>query len=162
MENPSAWHARLPVAALAAAGFVIATYLALYQAGVLRAVWEPFFGAGSRTILRSSLARALPIPDAALGAAAYACEVLLDLLGDEMRWRRAPRLVVLFGLLVAATAAGSLGLVLAQALVFRAWCTLCLTSAALSWLVVLLASREVLAAYDVLRGRRRHTPAAGR
>lgn len=52
--NPSEWSQRLPIVYLAVCGFGIALYLALYQWGVIAAVWEPFFGHGSRTILDSS------------------------------------------------------------------------------------------------------------
>jgi hypothetical protein len=45
--NPSSWSQRLPIVALAFAGFGIAMYLALYQWGVFARVWEPFFGEGS-------------------------------------------------------------------------------------------------------------------
>jgi hypothetical protein len=47
--------AALAVAVPALLGFVIASYLALYQWGVFSTVWEPFFGAGNRTILNSSV-----------------------------------------------------------------------------------------------------------
>src|SRR5579872_7040598 len=83
-RGPSAWSRRWPVLATAVAGFGIATYLALYQVGVLSHVWEPFFGSGSRDILKqSAIARDLPIPDAALGAAAYLAELVLELIGGE-------------------------------------------------------------------------------
>ncbi len=69
--DPSAWSKRLPAIALALVGCGIATYLALYQLGILAHSWEPFFGAGSRIILKESpLSHWLPVPDAALGALA--------------------------------------------------------------------------------------------
>jgi hypothetical protein len=61
-DNPSSWPQRLPIVAVAAVGFAIATYLTLFQVGVLGSVWEPFFGDGSRTVLGSSLSRVLPVP----------------------------------------------------------------------------------------------------
>ena len=64
-HNPSRWSHRLPVLLLALAGCGIATYLALYQVHVVAHVWEPFFGDGSRVILReSSIARLLPVLEA--------------------------------------------------------------------------------------------------
>ncbi len=42
--NPSGWSQRLPIVGLALVGFGIATYLTLFQVGVLSSVWEPFFG----------------------------------------------------------------------------------------------------------------------
>ena len=69
--NPSAWSQRVPIAVLATIGFGIAGWLALFQLGALPAIWEPFFGDGSRTILTSGVSRMLPVPDAALGAFGY-------------------------------------------------------------------------------------------
>jgi hypothetical protein len=61
-DNPSEWKQRLPIAALAAGGFAVASYLALYQYGVVGAVWEPFFGDGSARRAASSL---VPVADPA-------------------------------------------------------------------------------------------------
>ncbi|HZI72549.1 MAG TPA: vitamin K epoxide reductase family protein, partial [Gemmatimonadales bacterium] len=74
--NPSSWSERVPLIALAVVGGVIATYLALYQTGVVNSVWDPFFGSGSQTILKSSVSRILPIPDAALGALGYVLDAV--------------------------------------------------------------------------------------
>ena len=63
-SNPSAWNQRLPIVGVALVGFAIATYLALFQYGVVDAVWEPFFGDGSVTVLESRLSRVLPVSDA--------------------------------------------------------------------------------------------------
>ena len=42
--NPSSWSDRAWIIAVAAIGFVISGYLALYQWNVIGAVWEPFLG----------------------------------------------------------------------------------------------------------------------
>ena len=82
--NPSERSRRLPGSAPALTGFCIATYLALYQVGVIAAVWEPFFGNGSRLLLKqSAVAHLLPIPDAALGAAVYLLEVITGAIGGR-------------------------------------------------------------------------------
>ena len=52
-HNPSSWSHRRWVVGLALAGAGIASYLTLYQAGLMRQVWEPFFGDGSATVLHS-------------------------------------------------------------------------------------------------------------
>jgi uncharacterized membrane protein len=122
------------LAGLAAAGCVVATYLALYQTGVVTTVWEPFFGDGSRLILHSSLARALPVPDAAIGAVAYLAEFLCA----TVRWDgRAGNVWVdrIYYVLVVAFAIASALLVALQWGYFHAWCTLCLTSALLSLII---------------------------
>ena len=89
--NPSAWSRRFPAFVLALTGLGIATYLTLFQVGMFAEVWEPFFGNGSKLLLKqSSIAHLLPIPDAALGAIAYFLDALLDIFGGRTRWRTAP------------------------------------------------------------------------
>jgi hypothetical protein len=150
--NPSSWRQRLPVGALALAGFLIAGYLALYQVGVVTSVWEPFFGNGSTVILRQSgIACLLPVSDAALGACAYLAEFLIDLVGGEDRWSSAPWAVLLLGLVAAGLGATGVVLVICQPILFHAFCTLCLGTAACSLLIVLTAADEVLTAVQHLR-----------
>lgn len=150
-SNPSRWSKRAPLAVLAAIGCLVALYLTLYQTGVIGSVWEPFFGDGSIKILDSSLARSLPVPDAGVGAFAYFCEVVLDLIGGESRWRTLPRVTIAFGLLAVGMALGSVGLVLLQAFYFNAFCTLCLVSAAISLVIVGPALGEPLASINWIR-----------
>jgi hypothetical protein len=150
--NPSSWRQRLPVSALALAGFLIAGYLALYQVGVFSQVWEPFFGNGSTVILRqSSIARLLPIPDAALGACVYLADFVVDRVGGEDRWRSRPWAVLLLGLIAAALGLTGIVLVICQPALFHAFCTLCLCSAVCSLLIGLTAADEVMAAVAEVR-----------
>jgi hypothetical protein len=79
-ENPTAWPKRLRIAALAVVGLAIATYLTLYQLGVLADVWDPFFAHGSPAVLDWTH----PFPDAALGVLAYAAEVALSFIGGPL------------------------------------------------------------------------------
>jgi uncharacterized membrane protein len=156
--GPSAWSRRLPVAALALAGCAIATYLTLYQWRVTSSVWDPLFGPrSSEAVLTSAISRALPLPDATLGALAYLVEAALTLLGGPERWRRQPWLVVVFGVVVAALTLTSLVLVATQVMLVRALCTLCLCSAAVSLVNAWLARDEVAAALDALRRQARAT-----
>jgi uncharacterized membrane protein len=145
-ESPSAWHKRLPIAGLALAGLAIAVYLTLYQLGTVPTVWEPFFGDGSRRVLHSPISRLLPVPDASLGAVGYLVEIVTDLIGGPERWRTAPKIVLLFGVVAGAMALFGLLLAAVQAFWLRAGCTLCLTSAGISVEVALMARREVMAA----------------
>lgn len=155
VRGPSAWTRRAPVALLALTGAIVSTYLAMYQYHLIDVVWDPLFGDGSRRVLTSALSRALPVHDAALGAAAYLAEVVLELSGSSRRWRAAPWLVLLLGLVAAAMAATALALLAVQALVVHAFCTLCLVSAAISCTVPFLVADEVIAALrQVRRGRR--------
>jgi uncharacterized membrane protein len=150
-ENPSAWSERLPVAALAFVGFLIAGYLALYQLDIFATVWEPFFGDGSREILHSSVSNALPVPDAALGAAGYLADVLGGIIGGTKRWRTMPWIVVLFGVAVGPLGAVSVMLVVFQPVLFGEWCTLCLASAAISLVMIGPAADEILASLQHLK-----------
>lgn len=135
---------------LAALGFGISVYLAAYQADLLEAVWDPLFGpASSERVLRSALSRALPVPDALLGASAYAAEVALGL--AVLRSGAGDALLAYAGL-ASLMAASSAGLVAVQWLLVHHYCLLCLASAAVSWTVAALVVPEGLAA---LAGRRR-------
>jgi uncharacterized membrane protein len=135
---------------LAILGFGIAGYLALVQLGSIARAWEPFFGHGSETILHSGVSRLLPVPDAALGAAGYLLDAVSGAVGGRERWRTMPWIVVVFGIAVGPLGAVSLLLVILQPVLFHAWCTLCLTSALVSVLMIGPAMDELLASLQVL------------
>ncbi len=152
--SPSRWSVRVPLVALAAIGFVAAAYLALFQLGVTTTVWDPIFGDGSRRVLESQVARTFPVPDALLGALAYALEIALGLIGDRNRWRTLPIAVVLYGLASASLAATAVVLLLAQPLLIGTWCSLCVLSALVSLLIFGPAVTETRAALTHLRVER--------
>src|SRR5688500_3900797 len=87
--NPASWPQRLPIVGLAVIGFVIATYLSLYQYEVVGQVWEPFFGRGSEKILKSDVSdvvekyTGLPITDGALGAFSYLLDAIAGVVGGR-------------------------------------------------------------------------------
>ena len=150
--NPSSWSHRLPVVVLALLGCSLATYLTLYQWRLTAAVWDPIFGArSSEAVLTSAISRLLPVPDATLGALAYLVEALVTALGGAERWRTAPWLVIVFGLVLAGLALTSLALVLTQIFLVHALCTLCLCSAAVSFVNAWLGRDEVVATIHGLR-----------
>lgn len=149
--NPSAWRERLPLVAAALVGAGIASYLAAYQLGWIGRVWEPFFGNGSQVILHSAISRLLPIPDAALGALGYLVDAITGAVGGRDRWRSMPWIVLLFGVAIGPLGAISLLLVILQPVLFHAWCTLCLVSAAISMLMIVPALDEVFASLQHLR-----------
>lgn len=150
--NPAAWGERLPIVGLALVGFGIALYLSLYQWRVFPAVWEPFFGDGSRRILLESwVSNLLPVPDAFLGALGYLADVVAGVIGGTGRWRTMPWIVILFGLLVGPLGFISIMLVVFQPVLFNAWCTLCLASAVVSVLMIGPAMDEFLAGLQYLR-----------
>lgn len=150
-SNPSSRGQRLPIVALALLGAAIAGYLAAFQLGLLRDVWEPFFGDGSRIILTSATSRILPVPDAALGLAGYLLDAVTGVIGGRERWRSMPWIVVLFGIAVGPLGAVSIALVIIQPLVYDAFCTLCLASAVVSVAMIGPALDEVLASLQHLR-----------
>jgi hypothetical protein len=150
--NPSSWDQRLPIVGLALIGFGIATCLTLFQLEVIGDIWEPFFGDGSRIILTSATSRVLPVPDAALGAFGYLLDAVAGIIGGRTRWRTMPWIVILFGLAVGPLGAVSILLVILQPLLYDAFCTLCLTSALISVLMIGPAMDEFLASLQHLRG----------
>jgi hypothetical protein len=139
---------RYAVAVLAFAGLCIASYLTLYQVGVLDDVWEPFFGDGSRSVLDWTH----PVPDAAAGVIAYAAEVVLSFVGDEDRVRTAPWAVLALGVVIVCGAVASIALLLIQPLAVGDWCTLCVCSAILSLVIFALAIDEPLTTLRLMRG----------
>ena len=152
--NPASWPQRLPIIGLALIGCGIATYLALYQWGVVAHVWEPFFGDGSEVILDSSVSHILPIPDAALGAFGYLLDAVAGAVGGRARWRTMPWVVIIFGIAVGPLGAASIMLVIFQPVLFDAFCTLCLVSTAISVAMIGPAMDELLASLQYL-GRER-------
>ena len=146
-HNPSSWGQRIPICVLAGVAFLIATYMALYQWRLIGDVWDPFFGEQTRLVLDSEVSeimrRWFRIPDAALGALAYLGDVVFGLAGSTRRWQYRPWLVLLFGLDVIPLGIVSAVLVVMQGAVVGAWCFLCLVTAVISLILVLLAYDEV-------------------
>ena len=149
--NPATWGQRLPIVGLAMLGFGIATYMALFQLKILDTVWEPFFGNDSRKILTSSVSKILPIPDAALGAIGYLADAVTGAVGGTRRWRTMPWIVIMFGLAVGPLGFISILLVILQPVLFDAWCTLCLCSAAISVIMIGPAMDEFMASMQYMK-----------
>jgi hypothetical protein len=141
------------VIALALLGAGIAARLTLYQLGVTDAPWEPLFGDGTTRVLRSSFSRSLPFPDAAVGLLAYLAELALVVAGCFTRWRAAPLRVYAYAAVALGFAAGSAALVAVQAAWIHAFCTLCLVSAALSFVLAVPAATELAATLKARRSR---------
>jgi uncharacterized membrane protein len=127
--------------------FLIAVYLALYQWRLIDDVWDPIFGAQTRDVLDSktseSMRKWMRIPDAALGAIAYLGDALFGLAGSTRRWQYRPWMVILFGIDVIPLGIVSAVLVVMQGAVIGAWCFLCLVTAVISLVLVLVAYDEV-------------------
>lgn len=158
--NPSKRRRRFVLESLALVGFVVAGYLALYQLGIVSSVWEPFFGQGSHNVLDSSLSRSLPVPDAALGAAAYLLESFLTLVGGESRWRTRPWVVLANGSIVLALGVTGVILLIVQPIAYDSYCTLCMLSAFISINLFGPMTEEVLALLQCLSRRYTYDPAS--
>jgi hypothetical protein len=149
-HNPTSVRRRVLLAALAFTGLVVATYLTLFQIGVLDDVWDPFFDA------RAVLELTAPVPDALAGLGAYAAELVLLAVGGRDRWRSLPWSCLALGLVLACGAVISVALIVIQPVVAGAWCTLCLVSAVLSLALFALGIGEARAAWQhVTRARTR-------
>jgi hypothetical protein len=143
-SNPTEWSRRIPIVVLAFAGLCLSVYLTLFQVDVLSGVWDPFFQS-------TKVLEYLGVPDAALGALAYATEIILSLIGGRQKWRTVPWTVLAFGIVILSGALVSVLLILMQAFLVGAWCTLCLASAAISFAIFILGYREPLAGLRYLR-----------
>lgn len=154
-DNPSTWRERGPLLLLASVGLIISCSLALYQFGVFPQPWDPVFGAASSAqALRSPISQMLPVPDASLGALAYAAEIVTGAIGGRDRWRTLPGVVLIFGIIVLGLGAVSMLLLIFQGAIVHSWCLLCLTSAAISIFLLSLVPAEVLAAAQQIRRSR--------
>jgi hypothetical protein len=159
--NPSSWTQRIPIIALAFVGLYISRYLAAYQLGHIDGVWEPFFGGGpdpkngTEEIITSSISRAWPVSDAAVGALTYLLEILTGVIGSRKRWRTMPWLVLLFGLMIAPLGVVSIFFIIIQPIWIGTWCTLCLIAAAAMIVQIPYSLDELVATSQFLARRRR-------
>ena len=153
-RNPSAWSQRWPIAALAGIATLISTYMGLYQWDLIGSVWDPVFGDGTETVLKSQeshkMERFLFVPDAIFGAWGYLSEAILGLVGSTRRWQFRPWLVLLFGLDVIPLGLVSAVLVVVQGVSIGSWCFLCLVTAAISFVLIFFAYDEVWASIKYL------------
>jgi hypothetical protein len=154
-HNPSGWRQRIPICVLAGIAFLIASYMALYQWRIVSSVWDPIFGDQSARVLDSEvsggLRRWFRIPDAALGAIAYLGDLVFALAGCTRRWQYRPWLVLLFGLDVIPLGLVSVILVVLQGAIVGSWCFLCLVTAVISLVLLVMAYDEVWSSLRYLR-----------
>ncbi|MEQ8787097.1 MAG: vitamin K epoxide reductase family protein [Pirellulaceae bacterium] len=146
--NPSSWSQRIPICLLALVGFLVATYMGLFQWKLIDEVWDPIFGKQTAAVLTSTVAEwmhgVFGVPDAAFGALAYLGDAIFGLAGSTRRWQYRPWLVILFGIDVIPLGIVSAILVLCQAFIVGEWCFLCLVTAVISLVLVKMAYDEVL------------------
>ena len=127
---------------LALCGAAVAGYLACVQLNLIHGPWDPVFGAASsHQVLHSRFAEALPFPDALAGAIVYAVEAGLAIAvsrSTQQTWR------VLYVVVVLGMAAGGLALLGLQAAFIHHFCLLCLTSAAISWVIAVIMAADAI------------------
>jgi uncharacterized membrane protein len=155
-SNPSSWRKRVSLLILASLGFLIALYLGLYQLHAFQNVWEPFFGNGTNAVVKSSFSRSLPIPDGLIGAFGYLCDIVLVSIGDRVRWKTKPWIVILYSILAGMMGLVSVLLIVLQPVVLHTWCTLCLASAILSLSMIIPVMHELKASLQVIRREKGH------
>ncbi|MES2273536.1 MAG: vitamin K epoxide reductase family protein [Chlamydiota bacterium] len=145
--NPSSWNQRFWICYIAAIAVVIATYMGLYQWGLIDHVWDPVFGDQTEHVLDSDVSHHLRIwfriPDSIMGAIAYLGDIIFALAGSSRRWQDRPWLVILFGLDVIPLGVVSAVLVFMQGTVVGAWCFPCLITAVISLILAYLAYDEI-------------------
>lgn len=158
--NPSTWLQRLPIAALAVLGIILARYLAAYQLGHTQSAWDPFFGSGgsengTERIITSDMSKAWPVSDAGIGVFAYMLELLMAVMGDARRWRTMPWMVAGFGIVVVPLGAVSIFFIIAQPIVISTWCFLCLLQALAMLIMMPYSLDELVAMGQFLKDARR-------
>lgn len=158
--NPSAWTQRLPIILMAITGVYISRYLAAYQLGHIPSVWEPFFAGsatdprnGTEEIIMSSVAKAWPVSDAAVGGYTYLLEILTGIIGSRARWRTMPWLVILFGLMIAPLGITSIFFIIIQPIVIGTWSTIALFGAMMILIQIPYSLDELIATLQFLRRR---------
>ena len=153
--NPSSWHQRAPMIALAFIGWLGARYLAAFQLGYISQAWDPFFGDSTMMVLTSKVSKMFPISDAGLGAAAYTIEMLMGWMGGTTRWRSMPWMVTFFFILVVPLGIVSIVLVILQPLAVGHWCSICLFTALVMLFMIPLTVDEVIAMGQFMRASMR-------
>ncbi|GAB3168904.1 SPW repeat domain-containing protein [Telluribacter humicola] len=153
--NPSSWNQRLPVIFLSWVGFFVARYMGAYQMGYIDTIWDPFFGDGTRQVLTSKVSKSFPVSDAMLGAFSYVMDILFGCAGAINRWRTMPWVVIIFAILIIPLGVVSITLVILQPVSVGYWCTLCLTSAMISMLMIPFTIDEAVATIQMMRAEKK-------
>jgi len=148
--NPSSWVQRMPIICLCLICWFTARYMAAYQLGYLKEIWDPVFNTGTLNVITSPISQAFPVSDAGLGAAAYTIETLMGCKGGSKRWYKMPWLVILFGILVIPVGLTSVILIMLQPIIVGYWCFWCLLTAFCMLVMIALTVDEVLAVLQFL------------
>jgi hypothetical protein len=154
--NPSKWSQRVCICCVAAVAAGIALYMGLYQWGLVDSVWDPVFGQQTLDVLESETSHTMKkwfrVPDAIMGFLAYLGDIIFALAGSTRRWQDRPWLVIFFGIDVIPLGVVSATLVFMQGAVVGAWCFLCLITAVISLILIILAYDEIWSCILFLHG----------
>ncbi|HET8655841.1 MAG TPA: vitamin K epoxide reductase family protein [Longimicrobiaceae bacterium] len=155
--NPSSWHQRLPIIAMGVLGMCIASYLAMYQLGIVSTAWDPVFGSRStESVLGSPVSHLFPTADAFLGALGYAGDWIFGAIGGTKRYRTRPWVVLIFGTFIIPFGVTSIALGLIMGAVLHTWCFLCLTNTTLAIIMIPYSWDEVWLSLNALRSMHRN------
>jgi uncharacterized membrane protein len=153
--NPSKWSQRIVISLVASIAVVIAVYMGLYQLRLIDHVWDPIFGEQSKLVLDSNVSHSMRkwfrMPDSIMGSLAYLGDIIFALAGSTRRWQDRPWLVILFGIDVIPLGIVSAVLIFMQGFVVGSFCFLCLVTAVISLILVLLAYDEIWSCLLFLR-----------
>ena len=108
---------------------------------------------GTEEIITSSVSKAWPVSDAAVGGYTYVLEILTGIVGSRTRWRTMPWLVILFGLMIAPLGITSIFFIIIQPIVIGTWSTLALIGAAAVLIQIPYSLDELLATLQFMRRR---------
>ena len=133
---------RLAAAALGTAGFLDAVYMLSYDEGLLPKLWCPFFGEQCEKVGRSRHARHIGIPNAVVGGMGYGAMAMLALWDGIQKPSKRPLKSFAFAGMSAVFAGASAYLMYEQKAKVHAYCFWCITSTAISAVLLPLGVME--------------------
>ncbi|UJR83596.1 SPW repeat domain-containing protein [Sandaracinus amylolyticus] len=148
--DPSSWPQRVVTIVLALAAFLVARSLAAFQLGYDERAWEPFFVRQTESATDAAASSPWMISDAALAAFVFTFVMLVAFVSGPARWRTAPWVVVLQGVLVIPLGLAHVAITLVHSVTSEGWSTPRLVSAALALVMIALVGDEVIAAFQHL------------
>jgi uncharacterized membrane protein len=145
---------RLAIAGMCTVGMLEALYMLAYEEELIDSLYCPFFGEGCNIVGRSEHARHFGVPNAAVGAVAYAGMATLALwMGRDNATKRPLRALGLAAIAGAAAGASAV-LTWKQHSKVKAYCFWCLSSAAINAALLPLTLPDARRAWGALTGQR--------
>lgn len=142
-QSPSL-NRRRKIGLLSAIGLIDFAIISLYQIGVIRHLPDlPARIFDSDTVNASEKAYKMHLPDGTTGTALYATNLMLCSFGGSNKTGRSPWLSAALGLTVAGGALGALDYLFDMTFKQKKVCLYCVTGAAVNFLMVPLAWKEI-------------------